>query len=164
VTERLIVRPAQEGDRARLVSLFQDADFRAFTPGPLSEADAHRRVDRMIELGTRCPFTKQPILERASGVMAGYAGADWFDLDGERQVEFGWRLAPEFRGLGYATEATRTLLQRAALTFTGPVFALIADDNHASHNVARKLGFDHIGQTIVDRYAGQLYRLMIVRR
>ncbi|HEX9623324.1 MAG TPA: GNAT family N-acetyltransferase [Streptosporangiaceae bacterium] len=55
-------------------------------------------------------------------------------------MEFGWRLAPEYRGLGYASEASQALLDQARRTFIGEVFVIIDPDNLASHNVARKLG------------------------
>ena len=67
---------------------------------------------RLIRGSTRCcnaleelTFAKQPVIERATGTIVGYAGVNWFDFEGERRLEFGWRLVPEARGKGYATEA-----------------------------------------------------------
>jgi RimJ/RimL family protein N-acetyltransferase len=161
VTERLIIRLAQEADRPRFVSLFRDPQFRAFTQGPLSEPDAHRRFDRMLAMCAECAFAKQPLVEQASGRIVGYAGVDWFGAGDDRCLEFGWRLAAEARGLGYATEASRALLELAERTFTGEIFSMIANDNEASHNVARKLGFQPIGSVTIDGHAGRLYRIMI---
>ncbi len=48
--------------------------------------------------------------------------------------------------MGYATEASRTLLDRAQLHFRGEVFAIIHLDNFPSQDVARKLGFQFVEQ------------------
>ena len=75
------------------------------------------------------------MIERASGIITGYAGVDWFDWQGAQRLEFGWRLAPEYRGLGYATEAAQALLDEARRTFIGEIFVIIDLENLASQNV-----------------------------
>ena len=61
--------------------------------------------------------------------------------------------------MGYATEASRALLGKAAETFEGDIFALIHPDNHASQNVARKLGFGFLRRVVIDARLQGLYRL-----
>jgi RimJ/RimL family protein N-acetyltransferase len=56
-------------------------------------------------------------------------------------LEWGYRLVPECRGLGYATEASQALLARAHQTYAGDLLAIMAPENLASRNVCRKLGF-----------------------
>jgi hypothetical protein len=93
----------------------------------------------MLAVCDEVPFGKQPVIERASGLIVGYVGVDWFDLDHERRLEIGWRLVPGYRGMGYATEAGQALLGQAADTFSGDIFAIIHRGNRPSLNVARKL-------------------------
>jgi len=159
LTDRLLIRPAQEADRARMVSLWCDEEFMAFAPGEKTEEAAQRRFDHMLEVAEDLPFAKQPIVERASGVIVGYTGVDWFDYQGLPRLEFGWRLAPEFRGLGYATEAAQALLDQARRTFIGEIFVIIDLDNLASQNVCRKLGFTPLGQASLYGGMKNLYRM-----
>jgi RimJ/RimL family protein N-acetyltransferase len=90
-------------------------------------------------------------------------GVDWCDwAEDERRLEFGWRLAAEARGKGYATEASRALLDSAARDgFRGEILAIIDPTNVPSQNVARKLGFTFWKEAVVDGYLDGIYRLWI---
>jgi RimJ/RimL family protein N-acetyltransferase len=160
-TPRLDLRPPREDDRARFVALFCDDDFMIFSGGVLDAEAAHARFDRMLENAAEIPFAKQPVIERSSGAILGYAGVDWFDFEGERRLEFGWRLVPDSRGKGYATEATRALLGIAGKTFRGEILAMIDPRNHPSANVARKVGFTFWKQAVVDGWLDDIFRCRI---
>ncbi len=161
VTSRLEVRPPCELDRARLVELFCNDDFMKFSGQALTEAAAHGRFDHMLAMCEVVPFAKQPIVERASGLVVGYAGADYFTFEGDERLEWGYRLVPESRGLGYATEASHALLSRARETFSGELLAVIDPANHASQNVCRKLGFAFLKQAPLDGDIANFYTLAI---
>jgi RimJ/RimL family protein N-acetyltransferase len=158
LTERLELRPPVEADRDRFVALFQDDDFMVFSDGVHSTESAHARFDEMVRAAAEIPFAKQPLIERSTGTIVGYAGVAWFDFEGERRLEFGWRLVPEARGKGYATEAGRALLSVAAETFHGEILAMIDPKNAPSQNVAKKLGFTYWKPATIDGYLDDLYR------
>ena len=162
-TDRLEVRPPVEADRERFVHLFQDEDFMVFSGGVHSEESAHRRFDEMLERAAELTFAKQPIIERQTGAIVGYTGVNWFDFDfeDERRLEYGYRLVPEARGKGYATEAGRALLTLAEETFSGEILAMIDPKNLPSQNVARKLGFVFWKQAVVDGWLDNLYRRQV---
>ncbi|WP_162605763.1 GNAT family N-acetyltransferase [Jiangella aurantiaca] len=160
-TERLLVRPPQETDRARFVELFQDDDFMAFYPAVLSAKEAEARFDHMVAVCRTVPFGKQPVVERATGLVVGYTGVDYIDLERRTWLEWGYRLVPERRGLGYATEAGQALLAKARRTYAGELLAIIAPENHASQNVCRKLGFTFWKQAPVDGELCNLYTLTV---
>ena len=159
VTRRLEVRPLTEADRGRFVDLMCDDGFMIFSNGTRTAEEANRRFDHMLAVCDEVPFAKQPVIERASGSIVGYVGVDWFDLDNERCLEFGYRLAPEYRGLGYATEASEALLGKAAETFAGDIFAIIHRENLASQKVARKLGFEYLTYRVILGAPRNLYRI-----
>ena len=161
VTERLEVRHPVEADRLRLVQLFTDEAFMVFSDGVMSEAEANARFDRMVARCAEVPFAKQPIVERASGLVVGYTGVEWIDFEGHRWLEWGYRLAAAARGKGYATEASAALLARAAEGFSGDVLGIIHPENNASKNVIAKLGFDHWKRTHVLGEVRDLYRLRL---
>jgi RimJ/RimL family protein N-acetyltransferase len=100
VTSRLEVRPPRELDRARFVELFCDHDFMIFSGQARTEEAAQGRFDHMLAMCEVVPFAKQPIVERASGVLVGYTGVDCFTFEGEERLEWdtGWCLSREVWG------------------------------------------------------------------
>ncbi len=132
LTPRLELRPPEERDRTRFVELFCDEAFMVFSDGVLDPASAHLRFDEMLQRAQELPFAKQPVIERATGTVVGYSGVNYFAFEGEQRLEFGWRLVPEARGKGYATEAGRAVLALAGGSFQGEILAMIDPTNHAS--------------------------------
>src|SRR5437764_15109707 len=98
LTERLEVRPPRDDDRERFVSLFCDPEFMVFSDGVHDFDSANARFDQMLINARDVPFAKQPVIELATGTIIGYSGVAWFESDGERGLEFGYRLVPEARG------------------------------------------------------------------
>jgi RimJ/RimL family protein N-acetyltransferase len=160
-TARLLVRPPREADRHRFVELFCSEDFMVFYPTVLTKDDANDRFDHMVAVCQAIPFGKQPVVELSSGLVVGYTGVDHIDFEGKAWLEWGYRLVPERRGVGYATEASQALLARAHQTYEGELLAIIAPDNLASQNVCRKLGFTFWKQAPVEGDTRNLYTLPV---
>lgn len=159
-TERLMVRPPRETDRDRFVELFCNEDFMVFA-GVLTEEEARDRFDRMLAVCQALSFGKQPVVELSSGLVLGYTGVGYIDYEGKTWLEWGYRLVPECRGLGYATEASQALLVKAHQTYAGELLAIIAPENLASQNVAHKLGFTFWRQAPVEGDIRNLYTLPV---
>ena len=160
-TARLLVRPPREADRDRFTELFRDDEFMVFYPAVLTAEEARDRFDHMVAVCQVVPFGKQPVVELSSGLIVGYTGVDYIDLEGRTWLEWGYRLVPECRGLGYATEASRALLATARRTYAGELLAIIAPENLASQTVCRKLGFTFWKQAPVEGDIRNLYILHI---
>ena len=158
LTDRLELRPPIERYRARFVGLFQDDDFMVFSGGVCSIEDAHARYDQMLCNAAEVSFAKQPVIESATGTIIGYSGVAWFEFEGQSRLEYGYRLVPEARGYGYATEAGRALLALAGETFHGELLAMVDPTNLPSQNVIAKLGFTFWKQALVDGWLDNLYR------
>ena len=161
LTPRLEVRLPVEADRERFVQLFGDERFMVFSAGVLDSDSAHRRFDEMLERAAELPFAKQPVIERRTGSIVGYSGVNSFEFEEQRHLEYGYRLVPEARGKGYATEAGRALLTLAEETFSGEILAMIDPTNVLSQNVTHKLGFVFWKQAVVDGFLDNLYRLQV---
>jgi RimJ/RimL family protein N-acetyltransferase len=157
-TPRLLVRPPREADRDRFVELFRDEDFMVYA-GVLTEEGARDRFDHMVAVCRTVPFGKQPVVELSSGLVVGYTGVDHIDFAGRTWLEWGYRLVPACRGLGYATEAGKALLTKARQTYAGELLAIIAPENLASRNVCRKLGFTVWKQAPVEGDIRNLYTI-----
>jgi RimJ/RimL family protein N-acetyltransferase len=160
-TARLLVRPPWEADRDRFAALFRNEDFMAFYPEVLTEEQARDRFDHMVAVCQTIPFGKQPVVELSSGLIVGYTGADYVDFEGRTWLEWGYRLVPECRGFGYATEASQALLSKAHQTYSGELLAIIAPENLASQNVCRKLGFTFWKEAAVEGDIRNLYTLPV---
>lgn len=159
-TERLLVRVPRESDRKRFVELFCDEEFMVYA-GVLTEDEADHRFDHMLAVCESIPFGKQPVVELSSGRVVGYTGVDHIDLEGRSWLEWGYRVVPERRGLGYATEASRALLAKAHETFVGELLAIIAPENRASQVVCHRLGFAFWKEALVEGDLRALYTLPV---
>ena len=145
-----------DSDRTRFVEFFTDRDFMVFF-GVQRVESAHRYVDHLLAVNAQVPFAKQPIIVRETGAIVGYAGVDWFELDGEQKLEFGYRLVPDARGVGYATEASLALLDVARATFDGTIYALIHQAYTASISTIGKIGFEYWKQGRIDGVLRNIY-------
>lgn len=159
MTERTLVRRPAEVDRPRFIELFCNEDFMAFSDGVMSEEQADARFERMLARCAELRFAKQPVVERSSGVVIGYTGVDWIELESGRWLEWGYRLMPGARGKGYATEASAALLDAAAEEYTGEILGIIHPENGPSQRVIRKLGFEYWKRALVEGDQRDLYRL-----
>jgi RimJ/RimL family protein N-acetyltransferase len=142
------------------VRLFGDEEFMVLSGGALDFEAANRRFDRMLERAREVPFAKQPVVERSTGTIIGYSGVERFDFEGESRLEYGYRLVPEARGQGFATEAGQALLALAARSHRGEILAMIDPSNHPFRSVLRKLGFGFWKEAEVGDVA-ELYRLRL---
>jgi RimJ/RimL family protein N-acetyltransferase len=158
LTERLRIRQPTEADRPRFVELFCDDDFMVFSGGVMSVVDANVRFDRMLARCSEISFAKQPIVERSSGIVVGYTGVDRIEFEGRSWLEWGYRLAAQARGKGYATEASSALLGMASTEYAGEILAIIHPHNQPSHKVIRKLGFDYWKRSAIQGGLRDLYR------
>lgn len=162
-TDRLELRLPAEPDRPRFIELFGNDAFMEFSAGVLDPISASDRFDRMLDRSSEFGFAKQCVIERSSAKIVGYSGIDWFEFEDVRRLEYGYRLEPEARGRGYATEAATVILDladrtAAATTGCGEVYAIIDPRNEPSQNVARKLGFTFWKQAFVNGFVDNLYK------
>lgn len=78
----------------------------------------------------------------------------------EADVQMSYRLAPQYWGHGYVTEAARALASWAFGHSLVEVFALLTRDNVRAAATARRIGMEWVGQS--DKYHGrclEVYRL-----
>ena len=155
---RIQLRPMNEGDRTWFSAALRNEEFMAFSAGVAAGGDADAWCSRFIELNRTIGFAKQPVVERASGRVLGYCGVGPWTWRGRETWEMGWRLVPEARGKGYASEAARVMLERAAAEGAREVWAIIDPLNEPSKRVARAVGFEFRCRAVVDGYLDQLYR------
>lgn len=159
VTERLRLREWTDADRDPFAAMNADPRVMRYFPGTLDRTQSDDMVDRLIRHVEQHGFTLWVVEVvtslRGSTPFAGFTGlavpTREMPFPHEQPlVEVGWRLRPEWWGLGIATEAAQACLDfgfNAArldeiVSFTVPA-------NTPSRNVMTRLGmtldgeFDH---------------------
>lgn len=153
-SERLLMRPWREGDRAAFAVLNADPRVTATLGGSMSEMDSNALAERIadhidthgwglwaIEIPGKCDF-------------AGFVGLSRprFEAAFTPCVEIGWRLAHEHWGHGYATEAALVALGFGFTVLDLPeIVSFTTTTNQRSRDVMDRIGlvydpsadFDH---------------------
>lgn len=154
---RLTLRRFRLDDLAALVayrSIPEVARFQGWdAPYPLAEGED--MIRRMMDQYPDTPgeWFQFAVALRSSGELIGECGAKTLTTD-SRQAEIGYTLAPAHQGLGYATEAARTLLGYL-LGARGKhrVIAYCDPRNVASERVMLRLGMRREGHMIESTWA-----------
>lgn len=154
-TERLTLRNWEERDRELFHRINSDDRVMEFFPFRRDRGTADALMDHMRDEIARDGFGWTAAEIAATGECIGFIGLHRAEIPGvvpEDTFEIGWRLAPEFWGKGFASEAARALLdfgfRRLKLD---EVISFAARSNVRSTAVMQRLGmrrdpsadFDH---------------------
>lgn len=146
-TERLVLRPWEDRDRAPLAAIMGDPHVRRFYPRTLSPAEASAEIDLALERARTNGFHFQAAELRQGGALAGLIGigvvpdATRAAIPSHPRVEIGWLLGQQFWGQGLAPEGARAWLDYAWTALAVPdIVAFTAAINQPSQRVMQKLG------------------------
>lgn len=167
-TERLLLRRWRPSDRDPFAALNADARVMEHFPAILTRAESDAMVERIAEHFDRHGFGLWAVEVREQSPFIGFVGlaVPSFHAHFTPCVEVGWRLAAEFWGRGYATEAARaTLMFGFGPVALKEIVSFTVPENARSRRVMERLGmthhaaddFDHPG--LPDRRRHVLYRL-----
>lgn len=111
-TERLILRNWEDRDRDLFHRINSDARVMEFFPFRRDRAQSDAKMDELQADIDRDGFGFAAAEIGVTGQCAGFAGLSPAHLPflPAGSVEIGWRLAPEYWGKGYVTEAARAWL------------------------------------------------------
>jgi len=153
-TERLILRPWKDADRAPFIAMSADPAVMETLGGVLSAAEADDYIARGKQRLSIFGFCRWAIERRADGAFIGAVGLAPIhsSLPLPAGFEMGWRLVRDAWGQGYATEAAKAAIadgfERGELA---EVFAFTSRPNLRSQAVMERVGlsraptldFDH---------------------
>ena len=143
-TERLVIRPWRDADRAPYAAMMADPEVGYWLGATLTEAEANAQVDRFIAQGGQGEPGFLALDRRSDGAFLGAACLR--RVQGEHplagEFEVGWRLTRAAWGAGYATEAARALMDEG-FGRLGPteIVSFTAVSNARSRAVMERLGF-----------------------
>jgi ribosomal-protein-alanine N-acetyltransferase len=147
VTERLELQPYVIDDVPAIHAvLYGDPEAMRLIGGAVDLEETRRRIEGYISNQRSFGYAFGPVIERATGAIAGEAGLIPFGGEGP-DVELGYAFGRAFWGRGFATEIGRAVLAEAL----GPlglkrVVAVTKPANLASQRVLAKLGFVPAGR------------------
>lgn len=151
-TERLVIRPWTDADRAPFAAMSADPAVMA-TLGPLmTREQSDALIDRLIDRQARDGHCFWAVERKADAAFLGWNGLIIGSRPIAGELEIGWRLARAAWGAGYATEAARAVLDWGFANRPVPrIVAITAAINTRSQAVMRRLGmvrqldldFDH---------------------
>ncbi|MHA6723144.1 GNAT family N-acetyltransferase [Sphingomonas sp. RS2018] len=107
-TERLVLRPWRDEDRAPFAAMAADAEVMRHLGGPTGRLEADAIIDRQSALIERDGRGFWAVERRADGVLLGICGIRRGGHAGTpvlAELEAGWRFARSAWGQGYAREA-----------------------------------------------------------
>ena len=158
-TSRLLLREWRDEDRAPFAAMGQDPRVMRYFPGLMERAASDAFVDRLMGIHERLGYTMWVVevvnSERAATPFAGFTGLmpPTFDVPfahGDPVTEVGWRLQPNWWGLGIATEAARASVAHGFDTVgLSEILSFTVSANTPSRAVMTRIGmwadgeFDH---------------------
>jgi RimJ/RimL family protein N-acetyltransferase len=161
-TERLRLRAHTPADLDALAAVWADPVVMRYLGGPITREDAWARLLRYAGHWTLLGHGFWLIEETASGRYVGDAGFGTLKRKIDPpfdEPEQGWVLASWAHGRGYATEATRAMIDWGQSHFGRvPFVCLISPENTPSLRVAEKLGYREYARAIYKGHASVLLR------
>jgi RimJ/RimL family protein N-acetyltransferase len=145
-TPRLILRRWREQDREPFARMNADPVVMEFMPACLTRTESDRLVTRFEAHFERHGFGPFAVEISETGAFIGFVGLliPSFEARFTPCIEIGWRLASEYWGRGFATEAAQRVLEEAFSWWKlSEVVSFTVPGNVRSRRVMEKLGMTY---------------------
>ncbi|UUP16096.1 GNAT family N-acetyltransferase [Nitratireductor thuwali] len=146
-TERLVIRNWEDRDRPLFHRINSDPQVMEFFPFRRDREASDRLLDRLHEGIAERGFGFCALERLEDGACMGFAGLSLVSgIPGlpADSVEIGWRLAPEFWGKGYVTEASNAWLDYGFSELgLKEIVSFAVRTNKRSTSVMERIGMTH---------------------
>jgi RimJ/RimL family protein N-acetyltransferase len=149
-TERLILRPWEDRDRAPLAAILGDPVVRRFYPSPATPEETSAHIDHALAITGSGGFHFVAAELKSTGRLIGDIGLGLIPDDtratipGHPSVEIGWQLDKSVWGKGLAPEGAAAWLRYGFETLgLNEIVAFTAAINLPSQRVMQKLGMTY---------------------
>nr|WP_245573990.1 GNAT family N-acetyltransferase [Amycolatopsis nigrescens] len=155
-TERLLLRPLRESDRAEVIEIQTDPRTNRFNPDPPSVAESEQKFDQWLTHWGEYGYGYLAAVEAGTGELLGVGGVANRRFGDEEVLNLYYRFSPGAWGKGYASEMAAAVVAWAEREVPErPVVISVSVENVPSIRVAERLGFTDY--TVAD-YFGLLSR------
>lgn len=147
-TDRLVLRSWCEDDIVPFSKMNSDEEVMEYLPKCLSHDETVQFYSRIVDEHTIFGYGLYVVELKSTGEFIGYTGFHNFDFEAEFSpgIEIGWRLAKEFWGQGYATEAAKACIDYALRRkLFDIIYSFTSIVNHRSEREMQKIGMKHQG-------------------
>ncbi|HET6597816.1 MAG TPA: GNAT family N-acetyltransferase [Anaerolineales bacterium] len=154
-TERLILRYFHILDAEAMYQVFCDPEVMRFSDGLQTKEWVHEWLHTCLERYYQTwGFGPYAVVEKQNSEVVGYCGLFYFsDINGQPEVEIGYRLVRSAWRKGYATEAARAVRDFAFMTLSlNRLIAIIDPSNTGSIRVAEKIGMLQEAEVMLEGY------------
>ncbi|MBX9671664.1 MAG: GNAT family N-acetyltransferase [Candidatus Obscuribacterales bacterium] len=153
-TDRLILRYFQDQDGPAMDRVFGDAEVMRFGDGVQSSTWVRNWLRDCLDKYEQYGYGPWAVIKKSTLESIGYCGLFYFpDVNGSPEVEVGYRLARQFWGQGYATEAVLAVRDYAFQNLElSRLIAMIDPGNVASIHVAEKAGMRYESDVMFDGF------------
>jgi len=161
-TKRLLLRQWRNKDLLAFARLNSDPEVMEFLPKILSAEESNSLAEKIINLISERGWGFWAVECKSDNSFIGFVGLHEpkYELPVNPCIEIGWRLAREYWGKGYATEAGNASLEFAFKTLNlNKIYSFTSVANKKSEAVMRRLqlvntqsNFDHPSIPIDSQY------------
>ena len=155
LTKRLLLRHFHPSDGESLYHVFGDPQVMHFGNGVQTKEWVDAWLHTCLENYHKTwGFGPYAVVEKHSQEVIGYCGLFFFpDINGQPEVEIGYRLRRSAWGQGYATEAALAVRDYAFETLNmRRLIAIIDPSNRASIHVAERIGMYYEAEVVLEGY------------
>jgi RimJ/RimL family protein N-acetyltransferase len=144
-TERLILRPFDMLDVEAMCRVLCDPEVMLFSDGVKPLTGAREWMEDCVDNYSRSDFGVWAVVEKNTKNVVGYCGLIQFpNIDGQPEIEIGFRLLRPCWGQGYATESAGSVRDYAFdVLFVSRLISLVDPQNTVSIRVVEKLGMSY---------------------
>ena len=140
-TERLILRPFREEDLDDEFSIAGDSDTMSFYPRAFTKEEVAEIIAKNIRTFETSGYGLFAVMDKHSGEYVGDCGITIQTIDGEEELEVGYRVRKEYWGQGFAPEAARAMVEYGFKKLgLKKLCSYMAKDHHQSRRTAEKAG------------------------
>jgi RimJ/RimL family protein N-acetyltransferase len=147
-TSRLLLRQWRDSDLDAYAALCSDPEVMRYFPKLNTREECWGMIERFRQLWNEKGFGPFAIEVPGQAECIGFVGllVPRFETHFTPCVEIGWRLAKEYQGKGYATEAAQACLDAAFRErIADEIFSFTVPANKPSWRVMEKIGMQHVG-------------------
>ena len=161
-TERLLFRKIRPEDESAWLPFFQDPTsflhWNQVFESP--EIECKKWFANQFKRLQENRGGMNSLIDKESRSLIGYCGVLVQFVDGIRELEIAYSLLPQYRGVGYATEAAKKCRDFAFQNdFAASLISIISKTNTASSSVALKNGMEIEKQTVYKGNDVNIFRI-----